>query len=60
MSTADEIAQLPEHTVLVGESGIRSAADVRMLDEARADAILVGEHLMRAPSPGAALRELLA
>ena len=61
MTLTRQIGELvPEHTVLVGESGIRSAADVRMLDEARADAILVGEHLMRAPSPGAALRELLA
>ena len=31
----------------------------RMLGAAGAHAILVGEHLMRAPSPGAALRELL-
>lgn len=52
--------QIPKHTILVGESGIRSVADVRTMLEARADAILVGEHLMRAPSPGAALRELLA
>jgi indole-3-glycerol phosphate synthase len=61
MSLTRKIADLvPKDTILVGESGIRSAADVRMLAEARADAILVGEHLMRAPSPGAALRELLA
>jgi indole-3-glycerol phosphate synthase len=46
-------------TVLVGESGIRSAADVRSLGDAGAHAVLVGEHLMRASSPGAALRELL-
>jgi indole-3-glycerol phosphate synthase len=46
--------------VLVAESGIRTAADVRRLGDAGAHAILVGEHLMRARSPGAALRELLA
>jgi indole-3-glycerol phosphate synthase len=51
---------LPAGTVLVGESGIKTQADVRMLDEAGAHAILVGEHLMRAASPGAALRELLS
>jgi len=50
---------LPAHVVLVAESGIRTAADVRALGDAGAHAVLVGEQLMRAPSPGAALRELL-
>lgn len=49
---------LPAEVVMVGESGIRSAADVARLGEAGVDAVLVGEQLMRAPSPGAALREL--
>jgi indole-3-glycerol phosphate synthase len=52
--------QVPKRTILVGESGIKTPADVRAMIEARADAILVGEQLMRAPSPGAALRELVA
>ena len=61
MSLTSKVAKVvPAGTVLVGESGIKSAADVKMLDEAGAHAILVGEHLMRAPSPGAALRELLS
>ncbi|RMH36351.1 MAG: indole-3-glycerol phosphate synthase TrpC [Deltaproteobacteria bacterium] len=51
---------VPPETILVAESGIRTAADVRRLAGAGADAILVGETLMRAPSPGAALRALLA
>jgi indole-3-glycerol phosphate synthase len=51
---------VPLGTVLVGESGIRSPDDVRRLVEIGADAILVGEALMRQPSPGQALRELLA
>lgn len=46
--------------VLVGESGIRTRADVQRLAEAGAHAVLVGEQLMRSPSPGAALAELLA
>ena len=50
---------LREHAVLVAESGIRGADDVRALAQAGADAILVGEALMRAPSPGAALGALL-
>lgn len=57
--TAQIAPRVPAGTVLVGESGIRSAADVRALADAGAHAVLVGEHLMRAPSPGAALRELL-
>jgi indole-3-glycerol phosphate synthase len=51
---------LPEGVVAVAESGIRDAADVRYLAAAGADAILVGETLMRQPSPGAALRDLFA
>ncbi len=51
---------VPDGTVLVGESGIKSAADARALADAGADAILVGESLMRAPSPGDALAALLA
>lgn len=50
---------VPDEVVLVGESGIRSAADVRALAGAGADAILVGERLMRASSPGVALAELM-
>lgn len=49
---------VPAGTVLVGESGIRTSEDVARLAAAGADAILVGESLMRAPSPGQALREL--
>jgi indole-3-glycerol phosphate synthase len=45
--------------VLVAESGIRTAKDVTAMADAGAHAILVGESLMRAASPGAALAELL-
>lgn len=58
--TAQIAPRLPAGTVLVGESGIRTAGDVAALGAAGAHAVLVGEQLMRAPSPGAALRELLA
>jgi indole-3-glycerol phosphate synthase len=57
--TAQIAPLLPPDTILVGESGIRTAADVARLAAAGAHAILVGETLMRASSPGAALRELL-
>jgi indole-3-glycerol phosphate synthase len=46
--------------VLVAESGIKTRADVERMRAHGADAILVGEHLMKAPSPGEALAELLA
>ena len=61
MSLSARIAPLlPAGAVLVAESGIKSAADVAALGAAGAHAILVGETLMRAPSPGAALAGLLA
>ncbi len=61
MTLTEQIARrVPPSVVLVGESGIKTAADVRRLGEAGAHAVLVGETLMRAPSPAAALRELLA
>jgi indole-3-glycerol phosphate synthase len=49
---------MPAGTILVGESGIRTHADLVSLGDAGAHAVLVGEHLMRAPSPGDALRAL--
>jgi indole-3-glycerol phosphate synthase len=51
-------AVIPSDVVLVAESGIQTAGDVRRMRDAGADAILVGEALMRAPDPTARLREL--
>jgi indole-3-glycerol phosphate synthase len=51
---------IPADRIVVAESGIRDAADVARLRDAGVDAILVGETLMRAPDPAAALRGLLA
>ena len=53
--TAQIAPRVPDGVVLVGESGIRTGADVRALGEAGAHAVLVGEQLMRAASPGDAL-----
>jgi indole-3-glycerol phosphate synthase len=58
--TARIACRVPGDVVLVAESGIRTSADVRRLGDAGAHAVLVGEQLMRAGSPGAALAELLA
>lgn len=46
---------LPPGTIVVAESGIKRGADVKDL---AADAVLVGESLMRQPSPGDALAQL--
>lgn len=53
-------AAKPPGTLLVGESGISSAADVALLSQAGVDAILVGETLMTSRDPGATVRELLS
>lgn len=45
--------------IVVSESGIRTVDDVAKLREAGVHRILVGEHLMRQPDVGAALRELM-
>jgi indole-3-glycerol phosphate synthase len=52
-------AKIPAGVVRVAESGIHSAEDVARLRAAGYDAFLVGESLMRATSPGEALRELM-
>jgi indole-3-glycerol phosphate synthase len=52
-------ARFPANVVRVAESGIRSPEDVARLRGAGYHAFLVGESLMRAASPGQALRDLL-
>jgi indole-3-glycerol phosphate synthase len=54
------VAGLPTGVVKVAESGVRSAQDVRRLAAAGFDAVLVGEALVTARDPGAALAQLLA
>jgi indole-3-glycerol phosphate synthase len=48
-----------EGLTLVSESGIRTAEDLRRLDDLGVDAVLIGEHLMRQSDPGEALRAML-
>ena len=52
--------KLPGSALRVAESGIQSAADLRTVRAAGYDAFLIGESLMKAESPGEALKELLA
>jgi indole-3-glycerol phosphate synthase len=49
---------IPGGAVIVAESGIRDAADAQRLAAAGYDAILVGESLVTAPDPAAALAAL--
>jgi len=53
-------AHIPLNTLRVAESGIRSGADIARLRRVGYQAFLVGESLMRQPSPGDALRKLRA
>ncbi|MEM8946119.1 MAG: indole-3-glycerol phosphate synthase TrpC [Planctomycetota bacterium] len=50
---------IPDECVLVGESGIKTRADVELLEAAGVQAILVGESLMRQPDIGHAVNGLL-
>ncbi len=51
--------EIPSDRRVVGESGIRTRADVERLQEAGVDAMLVGETLMARADIGAAMDELL-
>jgi indole-3-glycerol phosphate synthase len=51
--------KMPKTVLPIAESGIKNAGDLRRLFDVGYRGFLVGEHLMRAPSPGAALKELL-
>lgn len=59
LETALALAEKIPAVVKVAESGIHSSEDVTKLRSAGYDAFLIGESLMRAASPGDALRELL-
>ncbi|MEW6249658.1 MAG: indole-3-glycerol phosphate synthase TrpC [Planctomycetota bacterium] len=59
LGTTETLAPLvPPGVPVVAESGIRTRQDVLRLHTAGARALLIGESLLRQPSPGQALREL--
>jgi indole-3-glycerol phosphate synthase len=53
------VGRIPPECVAVFMSGVRSADDFRDVAQGRADAVLIGEGLMRSEDPGARLSELL-
>ena len=56
---ADLIPRLPSSIVRVAESGVSSRAAVEFAQKSGANAVLVGEALVKAGDPVAAMRELL-
>lgn len=56
---AGELRNLvPEGTIFISESGVKGRDDIRSAEAMRADAVLVGETLMRARNKGRRLMEL--
>jgi indole-3-glycerol phosphate synthase len=53
------LASIPTDRIAIYMSGVSSRADLIRLDTSRADAVLIGESLMRAPHPGERLQEYI-
>lgn len=51
-------AHIPDGVIRVAESGVKTRDDVRKIEEAGFDAVLIGETLARSEDPAARLREL--
>jgi indole-3-glycerol phosphate synthase len=56
--TFDLLADVPAGKTVVSESGIRYREQIEELEQVGVDAVLIGEALMRADDPEAAVREL--
>jgi indole-3-glycerol phosphate synthase len=60
LSTSEQLAsEVPDDVILVSESGLNTATDLRRLAERGFKGFLIGETLMRAENPEQALRLLL-
>jgi indole-3-glycerol phosphate synthase len=57
-TTVDLLAAIPTGKTVVSESGIRTRSEIEELERVGVDAVLIGETLMRAPDPEAAVRDL--
>ncbi|SDH29609.1 indole-3-glycerol phosphate synthase [Pseudobutyrivibrio sp. 49] len=49
---------VPKDVIFVSESGIKGPEDIQLLQDAKVDAVLIGETLMKAEDKAAKLREL--
>lgn len=56
----DLVARAPRDRLVIAESGVYTRAQGAAAELAGADAVLVGTALMKAPDPGAKLRDLLS
>ena len=59
-TTIDLLEQIPEDRIVVTESGIHTAVDVKLMRDHKVNAFLVGEAFMRADDPGAELKKLFS
>lgn len=53
------IDELPKSAILVSESGLNNAEDVKNLREVGYQGFLMGEHFMRTPNPAEALKQFI-
>jgi indole-3-glycerol phosphate synthase len=61
LATTERLAdEVPDEVLLVSESGIRTLEDARRALEAGANAVLIGESLMRAQDPAGEIERYLA
>ena len=58
-TSLDLIREIPEESVAISESGLRTGEDLDRLRSAGFDAFLIGEHLMKQQQPASGLRELI-
>ena len=57
-NTTDLLAKIPEHVLVVTESGIHTSEDIALMREHGVDSFLVGEAFMRAADPGRQMQQL--
>jgi indole-3-glycerol phosphate synthase len=57
-TTTRLLQRIPKEISVVGESGMKSAADVQRLVEQGVQAVLIGETLMRSEDPASAIRSM--
>jgi indole-3-glycerol phosphate synthase len=53
------VDEVPDHVLLVSESGIKTLTDAQRVLDAGANAVLIGESLMRSLNPAADIADYL-